>query len=219
MVKGTGLVKNGIKSISVEAVQKEVKEKLLVLPELTSTCGYSKFNTKLDRRRKGITFWQFPGHFCPKSSNNMHLTKSDMGGAAAVIGSIEAASEDCLCLVHLIAGNLCSWKRHWSRAAYKPRCNRKLRSGKSTRNHWIQMRRGRYGIGRWAISIWSKLSTARMVVDPASLISAVGVATGPYPAGMLHQKCDELARTFYQAGCPTGEPGASEITLWDDYKT
>ncbi len=158
---------------------------------------------------KGVTF--DTGGISLKKATNMHYMKSDMGGAAAVLGAIEIAAKRQLPL-HLVA-------------AIPATDN--LPDGKAIVPGDILTAYGGITIeiadtdaeGRLiladAVSYLSETYQPDVMIDFATLTGAAVYALG-YHAGALFTHHDELADALYAAGQASGER-VWRLPLWDDY--
>ncbi|MFN8318613.1 MAG: leucyl aminopeptidase family protein [Saprospiraceae bacterium] len=206
VVKGNALLKTGLKAL-YEVGKGSEREAAFIIIEYKPA---GKIQHKIGLIGKGITF--DTGGISLKSSNNMHLMKSDMGGAAAVIGSIEAASRLSL-PVHLI-GIIPAAENAIGSRAYKPGDVIGSYSGKSIEIIDTDAE-GRLVLAD-GLSYMVKNYQPQCIVDLATLTGSCVATLGYTAAGMFTQN-DELASELYQAGCLTGEK-VWRLPLWDDYK-
>jgi len=159
---------------------------------------------------KGVTF--DTGGISLKQSTNMHYMKSDMGGAAAVLGTIELAAKLQL-PVHLI-GIIPTTENSIDGLSIKPGDVIGSYSGKSIEVIDTDAE------GRLILA--DGLSYARQnyeldcIVDLATLTGSC-VATLGYAAAGLFTNNESLAQSLYESGVQTGEK-LWRLPLWDDYK-
>ena len=158
---------------------------------------------------KGVTF--DTGGISLKKATNMHYMKSDMGGAAAVLGAIEIAAKRQLPL-HLVAAipatdNLPDGKAIMPGdilTAY----------GGITIEVFDTDAEGRLILAD-TVSYLSETYQADVMIDFATLTGAAVYALG-YHAGALFSQNDQLADALYSAGQASGER-VWRLPLWDDY--
>ncbi len=160
---------------------------------------------------KGITF--DTGGVSIKGSTNLHLMKSDMGGAAATFGTLEAAARLAL-PVHLI-GIVPSTDNSVDALSIKPSDVIGSHSGKTIEIIDTDAE------GR--LVMCDGLSYALRHYQPETLIDIAtltgsAVRTFGYVCGAAISKSDELVAEFRSAGTESGEriwplPG------WDDFRT
>lgn len=159
---------------------------------------------------KGVTF--DTGGISIKPSSNMHNMKSDMGGAAAVLGTMEAVAKLKL-PVHLI-GIVPSTENCVDGASTKPSEVFSSYSGKT-----IEMidtdAEGRLILAD-GISYMVKNYQPDVMIDLATLTGSIIASLGYAAAGMFTNN-EELANQLYQAGQNCGEK-VWRMPLWDNYK-
>jgi leucyl aminopeptidase len=159
---------------------------------------------------KGVTF--DTGGVSLKQSTNMHYMKSDMGGAAAVLGTIELAAKLQL-PVHLI-GIIPATENSIDGLAIKPGDVIGSYSGKSIEVIDTDAE------GRLILA--DGLSYAKQnyeldcIIDLATLTGSCVAALG-YAAAGLFTNNESLAQSLYESGWQTGEK-LWRLPLWDDYK-
>lgn len=159
---------------------------------------------------KGVTF--DTGGVSLKQSTNMHYMKSDMGGAAAVLGTIELAAKLQL-PIHLI-GVIPATENSIDGLAIKPGDVIGSYSGKSIEVIDTDAE------GRLILA--DGLSYAKQnyrldcIIDLATLTGSC-VATLGYAAAGLFTNNESLAQSLYESGLQTGEK-LWRLPLWDDYK-
>jgi leucyl aminopeptidase len=158
---------------------------------------------------KGITF--DTGGISLKPSKNMHYMKSDMGGAAAVMGAIELVAK-CKLPVRLIVV-VPSTDNSIGAKAIKP--------GDiigSYRGHSIEIidtdAEGRLVLAD-GLSYAIQKYEPDYVIDLATLTGSVIRTLGNYAAGLMTQN-DDLARQLTNAGQESGER-LWRLPLWSEY--
>ncbi|MFZ4544178.1 MAG: leucyl aminopeptidase family protein [Saprospiraceae bacterium] len=159
---------------------------------------------------KGVTF--DTGGISIKPSTGMHNMKSDMGGAAAVLGTMEAAARLGL-PVHLV-GIVPSTENCVDGAGTKPSDVFSSYSGKT-----IEMidtdAEGRLILAD-GLSYAVKNYQPDTLIDLATLTGSV-IATLGYTAAGLFTNNDQLADKLYKVGKNCGER-LWRLPLWDNYK-
>ena len=158
---------------------------------------------------KGITFDS--GGISIKPAEKMEEMKFDMCGAAAVIGTIEAAAK--LELPVKITGCIPSTDNLPSGSAYKPGEIITMMNGKTVEIVNTDAE-GRMILGD-ALHYASKLEPDHMI-DYATLTGACVVALASEAAG-LWANDDELAQKLIESGERVGER-LWRMPLWDEYK-
>ena len=159
---------------------------------------------------KGVTF--DTGGISIKSSTNMHLMKSDMGGAAAVFGTIELAAKLKL-PVHLV-GIVPACENSVDGKSFKPSDVIGSYSGKTIEIIDTDAE-GRLILAdglNYLVSNY-QLDT---VIDLATLTGSCVATLGYHAAGMFTSN-DELAQKLTNAADQTGER-LWRLPLWDIYK-
>ncbi len=159
---------------------------------------------------KGITF--DTGGVSIKPSTNLHLMKSDMGGAAATFGTMEAAARLKL-PVHLI-GIVPSTDNSVDALSYKPSDVIVGHAGKSIEIIDTDAE------GRLVMS--DGLSYAVQQFQPTTLIDIAtltgsAVRTFGYECGAMMSKNEALVESFKQAGDACGER-VWPLPTWDEYR-
>lgn len=159
---------------------------------------------------KGVTF--DTGGLSIKPSTNMHLMKSDMGGAAAVLGTLEMAARLQL-PVHL-TGLIPATDNSVDALSLKPGDIISSYSGKTievidtdAEGRLILADGLAYAIKNYAPDI---------LIDLATLTGSA-VRTFGYHAAALFSSDDNLARKLSRAGDKTGER-VWQLPIWDIYK-
>ncbi|MEM1357386.1 MAG: leucyl aminopeptidase family protein [Bacteroidota bacterium] len=160
---------------------------------------------------KGITF--DTGGLSIKPSTNMHLMKSDMGGAAATLGALEAAARLQL-PVHLV-GIVPSTDNSVDALSIKPSDVLTGHSGKTIEIIDTDAE------GRLVMS--DGLSYANQRFKPDTLIDIAtltgsAVRTFGYECGAVISKNEELVASFRKAGEACGER-VWPLPPWDEYKS
>ena len=158
---------------------------------------------------KGVTF--DTGGVSIKASANMHLMKSDMGGAAAVLGTLDVAAKLKL-PVHLI-GIVPSTENSTDGHSTKPGDVITTYTGKTIEIIDTDAE-GRVILAD-GLGYLLRNFQPDIVIDLATLTGSVIAALGYHAAG-LFTKNDELATQLAQAGTRTGER-LWRMPLWDDY--
>jgi leucyl aminopeptidase len=158
---------------------------------------------------KGITF--DTGGISIKPAENMDNMKMDMGGAAAVLGTMQVVGE--LKLPIHVVGLVASAENMPSSTAYKPGDILKTLSGKTIEVLNTDAE------GRIVLAdalYYAQRYQPDGIIDLATLTGAIMVALGPHAIGIMSND-DGLAQRVVQAGEATGEP-AWRMPLWDPYK-
>jgi len=158
---------------------------------------------------KGITFDS--GGISIKPAERMEEMKFDMCGAAAVIGTIEAAAK--LELPVRITGAIPSTENLPSGSAYKPGDIVRMMNGKTVEIVNTDAE-GRMILGD-ALHYASKLEPDHLI-DYATLTGACVVALANEAAGLFSTD-DALARKLIECGERVGER-LWRMPVWDDYK-
>jgi leucyl aminopeptidase len=159
---------------------------------------------------KGVTF--DTGGISIKSSGSMSYMKSDMGGAAAVIGTIELAAKLQL-PVHLI-GVIPSTENCVDGNATKPSDVINSYSGKTIEVIDTDAE-GRLILAD-GLAYMKKNYEPDVMIDLATLTGNCIAALGYVAAGLLSNN-DELAHNLLNISQLTGEK-LWRLPLWDDYK-
>ncbi len=159
---------------------------------------------------KGVTF--DTGGISLKDSTNMHLMKSDMGGAAAVLGTLELAARLKL-PVHLI-GVIPSTENCVDGESIKPGDVIGSYAGKTIEVIDTDAE-GRLILAD-ALSYITKHHQPDVLIDLATLTGSVIGTLGYVAAGMFSNN-DILAADLLTVSEQTGEK-LWRLPLWDDYK-
>ena len=159
---------------------------------------------------KGVTF--DTGGISIKSSTNMHLMKSDMGGAAAVFGTIELAAKLKL-PVHLI-GIVPACENSVDGKSFKPSDVIGSYSGKTIEIIDTDAE-GRLILAD-GLNYLVKNYQPDTMIDLATLTGSCVATLGYHAAGMFTNN-DELAQNLTKAADQTGER-LWRLPLWDVYK-
>lgn len=159
---------------------------------------------------KGVTF--DTGGVSIKPSSNMHLMKSDMGGAAAVLGTVEAAARLQL-PVHLV-GIVPATDNVVDARSIKPGDVIGSYSGKTIEVIDTDAE-GRLILAD-GLAYLIRNFKPDQVIDLATLTGST-VRTLGYAAAALFTNDEDLAGELYQAGQRVGEK-LWRLPLWDDYK-
>lgn len=159
---------------------------------------------------KGVTF--DTGGISIKPSANMHLMKSDMGGAAAVLGTIELAAQ--LKLPVRIIGVIPSTENSVDGAAMKPGDVIGSYAGKTievidtdAEGRLILADGLHYAVKQYQPDV---------LIDLATLTGSI-IQTLGYEAAGLFTPNDSLATALIQAADETGER-LWRLPVWDEYK-
>jgi len=159
---------------------------------------------------KGITF--DTGGVSIKPSTNLHLMKSDMGGAAATFGAMEATARLKL-PVHLV-GIVPSTDNSVDALSYKPSDVITGHAGKSIEIIDTDAE-GRLVMSD-GLSYAVKHFKPKTLIDIATLTGSA-VRTFGYECGAVMSKDDKLIREFQKAGNACGEK-VWPLPVWDEYK-
>lgn len=159
---------------------------------------------------KGVTF--DTGGISIKTSANMHLMKSDMGGAAAVLGAVELAAQ--LKLPVRIIGVIPSTENSVDGLSMKPGDVISSYSGKTIEVIDTDAE-GRLILAD-GLSYAVREFKPDVVIDLATLTGSV-IQTLGYDAAGLFTPNDELAGALEKAGDLTGER-MWRLPVWDSYK-
>jgi leucyl aminopeptidase len=159
---------------------------------------------------KGVTF--DTGGISIKDSANMHLMKSDMGGAAAVLGTLELAARLQL-PVHLV-GVIPSTENSVDGDSTKPGDVIGSYAGKTIEVIDTDAE-GRLILAD-ALAYITKHYQPDVLIDLATLTGSV-IGTLGYIAAGLFSTNDELAAQLLKTSEQTGEK-LWRLPMWDDYK-
>jgi leucyl aminopeptidase len=160
---------------------------------------------------KGVTF--DTGGVSLKPSTNMHLMKSDMGGAAAVLGSFMLAAR--LQLPLRMIGAIAAAENMIDGLAIKPGDVIGSFAGKTIEVVDTDAE-GRLVLAD-AIAYLLKQEKPDVLIDLATLTGSIIRALG-YQAGGMFTQNDTLAQALYDAGTQSGER-LWRMPLWDEYGT
>ncbi len=158
---------------------------------------------------KGVTF--DTGGLSIKPSSNMHYMKSDMGGAAAVLGAVELIAKRKLPI--RVIGFIPSTDNSVDALAIKPGDVIGSYSGQTIEVLNTDAE-GRLVLAD-GLAYAIKHYNPDVVIDLATLTGSVVRALGSYCAG-LFTKNDELASSLISAGENTGER-LWRLPMWDEY--
>lgn len=159
---------------------------------------------------KGVTF--DTGGISIKTSNNMHLMKSDMGGAAAVLGTLEVAAKLQLS-IHLV-GIVPSTENSIDGRSTKPGDVITSYIGKTIEIIDTDAE-GRVILAD-GLGYMVRNFQPDVLIDLATLTGSVIATLGYHAAGMFTQN-DTLAEDLTKAANQTGEQ-LWRLPLWDDYR-
>jgi leucyl aminopeptidase len=157
---------------------------------------------------KGITF--DTGGISIKPADKMDEMKMDMGGAAAVLGTMQAVGE-LKPPIHVV-GLVSAAENMPSGTAYKPGDILKTLSGKTIEVLNTDAE------GRIVLAdalFYAQRYQPDAIIDLATLTGAIMVALGPHATGIMGNN-DGLAARVLQAGEATGER-AWRLPLWEPY--
>ena len=160
---------------------------------------------------KGITF--DTGGLSIKGSQNLHYMKSDMGGAAAVLGAVELAARLKL-NIHVV-GIVASAENAVDANSYRPGDVIKSYSGKTIEIIDTDVE-GRLILAD-ALAYMEKNYTPEHLIDLATLTGNAVMALG-YSAGAMFSNNDELATLLSTAGEKVHER-VWRLPLYDDFES
>lgn len=206
VIEGNALVKAGLNALYEVGKGSERPPAFIILEYKPA----KKIQGKIGLVGKGITF--DTGGISLKSSNNMHYMKSDMGGAAAVLGTMEAAAR--LALPFHLIGIIPAAENAIGSKAYKPGDVISSYSGKSIEIIDTDAE-GRLVLAD-GLAYMQKNHKPEYIVDLATLTGSC-IATLGYSAAGMFTNNDRLADEIYQSGLQSGEK-VWRLPLWDDYK-
>jgi leucyl aminopeptidase len=158
---------------------------------------------------KGITF--DTGGISIKPADKMDDMKMDMGGAAAVLGTMQVVGE--LKLPLHVVGIVCAAENMPSSTAYKPGDIIKTLSGKTVEVLNTDAE------GRIVLAdglFYAQRYQPDAIVDLATLTGAIMVALGSAASGLMGNN-QQLADRLVQAGTTSAER-VWQLPLWDDYR-
>jgi leucyl aminopeptidase len=159
---------------------------------------------------KGVTF--DTGGISIKQSANMHLMKSDMGGAAAVFGAVELAAK--LKLPLRVVGVVPVTENAIDGEAMKPGDVIGSYAGKTIEVTDTDAE-GRLILAD-GLTYCVRNYQPDVLIDLATLTGNCVAALGYHAAGLFSDN-DELARALKRAGEATGER-VWRLPLWDEYR-
>jgi leucyl aminopeptidase len=160
---------------------------------------------------KGVSFDM--GGISIKPSSNMHYMKSDMAGAAAVIGVMQMVSK--LKYNKRVIGIVPTAENALGGKAYRPGDIISSYSGKTIEIIDTDAE-GRLLLAD-GISYLIKNFKPETIIDLATLTGSCVATFGYFAAGFFTQN-DNLAKEIYQSGITSGEK-VWRLPLWDDYKS
>jgi leucyl aminopeptidase len=160
---------------------------------------------------KGVTFDS--GGISIKPSTNMHLMKSDMGGAAAVLGTFMATAAKKLPV--RLTGAIPIVENMVDGNALKPGDVIHAYNGKSIEVTDTDAE-GRLILAD-AIAYLLKQDSPEILIDLATLTGSIVRAIGNHAAG-LFTKNDELCENLINAGNKSGEK-LWRMPMWEEYGT
>ena len=182
------------------------------LPPVMIVTDYApeKYEKTIALVGKGVTF--DTGGISIKPSANMHLMKSDMGGAAAVLGTVELAAQ--LKLPVRIIGIIPATENCVDGSSMKPGDVIKSYAGKTIEVIDTDAE-GRLILAD-GLSYAVREFKPDVVIDLATLTGSV-IQTLGYEAAGLFSVSDTLAQHLTRAGEKTGER-LWRLPVWDEYK-
>ncbi len=208
--KVTVLEKDSLQALGMHALlsvnKGSTEPPVMILTEYTPA-SYTKTVVLVG---KGVTF--DTGGISIKGSSNMHLMKSDMGGAAAVLGTVELAAR--LQLPVKLVGIVPSTENCVDGASIKPGDVIDSYSGKTIEVIDTDAE-GRLILAD-GLSYAMKNYKPDIMIDLATLTGSVVQTLGYAAAGMFTAN-DELASQLARAGDSSGER-LWRLPIWDDYK-
>lgn len=173
--------------------------------------GSSSKTPKLGLVGKGITF--DTGGLSIKGSQNLHYMKSDMGGAAAVLGAVELAAK--LKLDIHIVGLVASAENAVDANSYRPGDVINSYSGKTIEIIDTDAE-GRLVLAD-ALAYMKKNCDPEYIIDLATLTGSAVMSLG-YSAGALFSNDDELAGLISDCGNEVNER-VWRMPLFEDFET
>lgn len=159
---------------------------------------------------KGVTF--DTGGISIKPSTNMHLMKSDMGGAAAVLGAVELAAR--LKIPVRVIGIVPATENCVDGQSTKPGDVINSYSGRTIEVIDTDAE-GRIILAD-GLSYAVRTFNPDILIDLATLTGSVVQTLGYHAAGLFSPN-DELAEALERAGTSAGER-LWRLPVWDDYK-
>lgn len=198
---------NGLEALLAVNRGSEFPASFIIMEYKPNTPGEYK---KIGLVGKGVTF--DTGGLSIKPSINMHFMKSDMGGAAAVFGTLEMAAKLQL-PVHLI-GIVPATDNSVDAKAIKPSDVIDSYSGKTIEIIDTDAE-GRLILAD-GINYMVKNYGPEILIDLATLTGSA-VRTFGYHAAALFSNNDDLATRIQQVGDESGER-AWRLPIWDIYK-
>jgi leucyl aminopeptidase len=169
----------------------------------------AKAKTTVGLVGKGVTF--DTGGISIKPSNNMHLMKSDMGGAAAVLGTLELVAR--LKLPINVVGIVPSTENMVDGEGTRPGDVIGSYAGKTIEVIDTDAE-GRLILAD-GLAYMAKNFAPDTIIDLATLTGSIVAALGYNAAGMFTNN-DELANNLAKAGTETGEK-LWRMPMWDAY--
>lgn len=158
---------------------------------------------------KGITF--DTGGISIKPAEGMDNMKMDMGGAAAVIGTMHVVGE--LGLPLRVVGLIGAAENMPSATSYKPGDILRTLSGKTIEVLNTDAE-GRIVLAD--VLTYAQRFQPDAIIDLATLTGAIMVALGPHAIGLMSND-DSLAQRLVRAGEAAGER-AWQLPLWEPYR-
>jgi len=186
------------------------QEPVFIVMEYKPPKSAGKKVPKIGLVGKGVTF--DTGGISIKPSTNMHYMKSDMGGAAAVLGAMELTAKLQL-PIHLVAA-IPSTENSVDANSINPGDVIQSYSGKTIEVIDTDAE-GRLILAD-GLNYIVKNYAPDILIDLATLTGSA-VRTFGYHAGALFSNNDDLTRQLLQTGEGTGER-LWQLPLWDAYK-
>jgi leucyl aminopeptidase len=208
--KVTVLEKDSLQALGMHALLSVSKGSIEPPVMIVSEYTPEKYEKTIVLVGKGVTF--DTGGISIKGSNNMHLMKSDMGGAGAVLGTLELVAR--LQLPVQVIGIVPSTENCIDGESTKPGDVISSYSGRSIEVIDTDAE-GRLILAD-GISYAVRNYKPDAVIDLATLTGSV-VQTLGYLAAGLFSPNDDLASKLKKAGDRTGER-LWRLPMWDEYK-
>jgi leucyl aminopeptidase len=207
-----------VRLLDKESLEKEGLHALLAVSQGSANPPYLiileykpfKAHKKIGLVGKGVTF--DTGGVSLKGSTNMHYMKSDMGGAAAVLGTMEVAAK--LQLPFHLIGIIPTTENFIDNQSIKPGDVINSYLGKTIEVIDTDAE-GRLILADGLAYIHRNYHP-EILIDLATLTGSCVQALG-YMAGGLFTNQDSLAEKLLQAGEKSGEK-LWRLPMWDDYK-
>lgn len=209
VLKGEELVKAGLHAV-YEVGKASHNPPAFIVMEYTPS-SFKKGDDCVGLIGKGVSF--DTGGVSIKPSSNMHYMKSDMAGAAAVIGVMQMAAK--LKINKRVVGIVPTAENAVGGRAYRPGDVISSYSGKSIEVIDTDAE-GRLLLAD-GLSYMVKNFAPESMIDLATLTGSCVATLGSHAAGIFTQN-DALADEFYQSGIASGEK-VWRLPMWDEYKS